>query len=186
MGGGPAEIQQAYSWGAHASNLVKVIESGHHEVKLSQKEMETIYTWIDLNGIYYPFYESAYPDNPAGRSPVTFEELNKLSELTGVQFKHLAGHQRKLGPQISFERPELSPCLHNIQADGAGYKEALAIIHKGQQRLLEIPRADMEGFEPCKEQQIQLKKYMNRLMVEKENNKAISEGKTVYDKTIKP
>ncbi len=182
IGGGPAEIQQAYSWGSHASNLVKVIENGHHKVSLSETEMETIYTWIDLNGIYYPEYESAYPDNPAGRSPLTFDELIKLGELTGVNFKPLADWQRKIGPQISFERPELSPCLKNIQMDGAGYLEALEIIKKGEQRLEQTPRADMKGFEPCEEQQIQLKKYMNRLEVEKKNNKAVSEGKLVYDK----
>lgn len=66
--------------------------------------------------------------------------------------------------------------------NGAGYLEALEIIKKGEQRLAQIPRADMEGFEPCEEQQIQLKKYMKRLEVEKENNKAVSEGKLVYDK----
>ena len=181
VGGGPAEIQQAYSWGAHASNLVKVIEDGHHKVSLSKEEMEAIYTWIDLNGIYYPEYESAYPDNPAGRSPLTFDELKKLGELTGVNFKPLADHNRKLGPQISFERPELSPCLINIQMNGATYLAALEIIKKGNQRLAQTPRADMEGFEPCEEQQIQLKKYINRLEVEKKNNKAVSEGKLVYD-----
>ena len=39
--------------------------------------------------------------------------------------------------------------------DGAGYLEALEIIKKGEQRLAQTPRADMEDFEPCEEQQIQ-------------------------------
>jgi len=181
VGGGPAEIQQAYSWGAHASNLVKVIEEDHFDVKLSQEEMEAIYTWIDLNGIYYPEYESAYPNNPAGRSPLTFDELKKLGELTGVEFGKLAGHQRRLGPQIAFERPEKSPCLSDLTPSSADYMEAVTIIKKGQQRLQETPRADMDGFMPCEEHQAQLKKYMNRLMVEKENNKAVSEGKLIFD-----
>lgn len=181
IGGGPSEIQQAYSWGSHASNIVKVLEAGHHNVSLSSDEMEALFTWIDMNGIYYPFYESAYPDNPAGRSPLTSEELSELGKLTGVEFKNLAGFTRKLGPQIAFERPELSPCLKNIQADGAAYNEALAIIKKGQSRLSETPRADMSGFQPCEDQQKQLKKYINRLEVEKENNKAITEGKLIYD-----
>lgn len=181
VGGGPSEIQQAKSWGSHASNIVKVIEKGHHDVSLSQEEMEALYTWTDLNGTYYPFYESAYPNNPAGRSPITFTELNRLGKLTGVEFKHLAAHSRKMGPQIAFERPELSPCLKNIQKDTPAYREAVAIIQKGKERLQETARADMPGFEPCTEQQAQLKKYMNRLSVEKENNKAISEGKLNYD-----
>lgn len=182
VGGGPAEIQQAFSWGSHASNLVKVLEAGHQNVKLSQSEMERIYEWIDLNAIYYPVYESAYPNNPAGRSPLTFEQLKRLGELTAVDFSKLADHQRKLGAQITFERPELSPCLKNIKMKGAEYLEALAIIETGKKQLELLPRADMEGFVPCKEQQIQLQKYNNRLAIEKENNKALSEGKLVYDK----
>jgi hypothetical protein len=182
VGGGPAEIQQAFSWGSHASNLVKVLESGHKNISLSQSEMERIFEWIDINAVYYPVYESAYPNNPAGRSPLTFDQLKRLGELTGVDFSKLADHKRKLGPQIAFERPELSPCLKEINTKSAEYMEALAIIKAGKKQLERLPRADMEGFEPCEEQKLQLNKYINRLVVEKENNKAVSEGKLIYDK----
>ncbi len=182
VGGGPAEIQQAFSWGSHASKMVKVLESGHQNVSLTQPEMERIYEWIDLNAVYYPVYESAYPKNPAGRSPLTFEQLNRLGELTGVDFGKLADHQRKLGPQIAFERPVLSPCLKNLPLNSAEYLEAITIIEAGRKQLELVPRGDMEGFKPCEEQQIQLKKYQNRLKIEKENNKAVTEGKLVYDK----
>jgi len=186
VGGGPAEIQQAYSWGSHASKLVKVIEKGHHADEITKQEMEMIYTWIDLNGVYYPEYESAYPDNPAGRSPLTFEQLDRLGKLTGVNFNHLAIYTRTLGPQISFERPELSPCLDSIQVDNTAYREALEIIRTGQEQLEQIARADMHGFVPSQEHRRQLEKYMQRLKVEEENNKAVSEGGTLFDTAIKP
>lgn len=181
VGGGPAEIQQAYSWGSHASNLVKILEEGHQDISLSEDEMEMIYTWIDLNGIYYPEFESAYPDNPIGRSPMTFEQLKRLGDLTGIDFNQLAGHQRKLGPQISFERPELSPCLEKIKKKKANYREALEIIQSGKKQLEEKPRADMEGFVPCDEHLVQLKKYMQRLEIEKANNEAVTEDKILFD-----
>ena len=38
IGGGPAPIQEPYSWGAHASKLTKVIDGNHQGVKLSPKE----------------------------------------------------------------------------------------------------------------------------------------------------
>lgn len=57
IGGGPAQIQEPYSWGSHASKLTKVIEGNHHDVKLSPKDKEILYTWMDLNGVYYPVYE---------------------------------------------------------------------------------------------------------------------------------
>jgi hypothetical protein len=70
-----------------------------------------VVTWIDLNAPYYPSYASAYPDHLAGRSPLDDQQLARLEELTGVPLRRLAGHRSNRGPQISFDRPELSPCL---------------------------------------------------------------------------
>ena len=185
IGGGPAELQQAYAWGSHPSKLIQVLEGGHQDISLSEEEMESLITWIDLNGVYYSQYESAYPENPAGRSPLSFEQLDRLGQLTGVDFGKLAGYNRILGPQISFERPELSPCLSGIKRKKS-YREALGIIQSGQRMLVEMPRADMEGFVPCEEHQIQLLKYKERLLEEKENKKAISEGKARFEASNYP
>lgn len=185
IGGGPAQLQSSYAWGSHKSNLIKVLEAGHSHVSLSKEEMETLYTWIDLNGVYYPQYESAYPDNPAGRSPLTSEQLDKLGKLTGVDFGKLAIFDRSMGPQISFERPELSPCLSGVNGKKA-YREALEIIKRGQLMLAAIPRADMEGFVPCEDHRTQLAKYRERLQEEKENNRAISEGSVRFDAASTP
>lgn len=158
IGGGPADIQQALSWGSHTSRLTEVLEKGHEGIHLTDQEWEVLYTWIDLNGVYYPEYESAYPDNPAGRSPISHDELNQLAALTGINFMALKDHNRKLGPQISFDRPELSPCLKGI-SNPADYQEALDIITRGRERLAEIPRCDMDGFVPSPVHLSMLAKY---------------------------
>ncbi|MCT4587529.1 MAG: hypothetical protein N4A71_06885 [Carboxylicivirga sp.] len=182
VGGGPAEIKQAKSWGSHASHIIEVLEEGHHGITLTKGEMRKLYTWVDLNGVYYPYYESAYPDNPVGRSPLDAEELSELTQLTGVNFNELASHNRKMGPQIAFERPHLSPCLkHFTDTTSTNYQKALAIIKKGKKRLLATPRADMPGFKPSEKQKAQLDKYMQRLNIEANNQKAINEGNLVYD-----
>ena len=49
------------------------------------------------------------------------------------------------GPQVCFDRPEMSPCLESID-DPDGRAEALAIIQAGRQSLEQLPRADMPGF----------------------------------------
>jgi hypothetical protein len=185
IGGGPAQLQPAYAWGSHKSKLIAVLEAGHHDISLSQEEMETLYTWIDLNGVYYQHYESAYPGNPAGRSPLTVEELDRLGMLTGVDFSKLAGFGRTLGPQISFERPELSPCLTGVRKQ-KHLSEALEIILRGQQRLQEVPRADMAGFVPCEQHREQLDKYNLRMEQEEENRRAISEGREYYESLNSP
>ncbi len=181
IGGGPAEIQEAYSWGSNKSRLISILEQGHQETNLSKDEMEVLCTWIDLNGVYYPEYESAYPDNPGGRSPISAEQLNKLGKLCAVDFSKLNGFTRTLGPQISFERPELSPCLASLKVGSKKYLEALEIIMKGQRQLELRARADMNDFVPCEEHQAQLEKYQQQLLIEEENNRALTEGRLIYD-----
>ena len=163
-GGGPAETMQPYTWGAHASKLTSVIDGKHHGVNLSKDEKETLYTWMDLNGVYYPIYETAFEDRPAGRSPLTFAETDELARLTGLNFGVLGDWNRKIPAQISFDRPEVSPCLDVLKNDPEKYARALEIISLGGQRLKETPRGDLESqIVVCPMQQAQLDEYNRRV-----------------------
>ncbi len=48
----------AKSVGSPASNVIKVIEKGHHNVKLSNDEWRSLVTWIDLNAPYYGDFDN--------------------------------------------------------------------------------------------------------------------------------
>ena len=182
IGAGPSDIQQPYSWGSHSSKLVEVIRKGHYDIKLSRDEFERIVTWIDLNGPYYPRYDCAYPNNLAGRCPLDNEQLKRLTELTGVPFANLAAHNQNTGPQVSFDRPCLSPCLANFEdTSNPGYIEALAIIEAGKQMLQQRPRADMPGFEACALDQQRQRNYTTRQQAEARNRRAIHNGRKLYD-----
>lgn len=182
IGGGPAAIQQAYSWGSHASKLSKIIESNHKGVKLSHKEKEILYTWMDLNGVYYPVYESSFGDNWAGRCPLTDEEVNQLCQLTGLNFGSLNGWMRKQPAQISFDRPEESPCLDVIRNDKEKMRQALAILRQGKKRLKETPRGDIEkDLVLSEKERKQLQKYAERMAEEKKNKQSIANGTKYYD-----
>ena len=182
VGGGPADIQQAYSWGSHASRLSEIIENGHENVKLSQKEKEILYTWMDLNGPYYPVYDSSFDDTMAGRCPLTNEEVNELSKLTGVNLWSLNNHRRKLTAQVSFNRPEVSPILDNIRADKDKYKRAIEILKVGKKRLKATPRGDIESkLVPCERHKTMLQKYAQRLKIQKEINEKIAKGEKQFD-----
>ncbi|MCP4375536.1 MAG: hypothetical protein GY794_05095 [bacterium] len=191
IGGGTHKHQKAYAWGAHASKIIKVIREGHPKVEgrkdvkldLSKEDLDRIVTWIDINGPYYPEYESAYPNNPVGRCPLNKAQLGKLRKLTGARF--VTGHRGR-GPQIAFERPELSPCLQKLQKDSPKYKEALAIIQAGKDMLKKTPRADMDGFKPCPEHARRLAKYHRLEALEAANRKAILNGTRHYDPVPKP
>ena len=187
IGGGTHRLQEAYAWGSHASKIVKVIRQGHPKpevrkeakLKLSAEDFNRIVTWIDINGPYYPEYESAYPDNPVGRCPLNGGQLGKLGKLTGARF--VTGNGRGRKAQIAFDRPEMSPCLQKLKKDSPQYKEALAIIQAGKDMLKKTPRADMDGFKPCPEHARRLAKYHRLEALEAANRKAILTGAKHYD-----
>ena len=182
IGGGPAQVQQARSWGSHASPLVQAIRKGHKGVKLSPEEFARVVTWIDINGPYYPTYASAYPANLAGRSPLDGTQVKRLTELTKIPFAGLASYSRKQRAKVSFDRPELSPCLAGLPDKTApAYLEALGILQAGAKVLAGRPRGDMPGFLACPVDQGRERKYAARQQEETRFRAAIVNGRKAYD-----
>jgi hypothetical protein len=95
----------------------------------------------------------------------------------------MRNHASNRGPRVSFDRPELSPCLQEFpDATDPAYREALSIIRAGQQMLLKRPRADMPGFTPCETDRRREQKYITRELIELRNRAAISNGEKLYDR----
>jgi len=144
---GPPDVLPAYAWGSHRSRLVDMLDAGHHGVKLTKAERGKIIEWIDLNTPYYPTYETAFPERPYGRSPLTFDQVHELVDVTGDRTS-IIGHSfwkrvdetRRLGTGVNFTRPELSPCLAGISAERR--ERALEIIRLGAVQLHEYGRPD--------------------------------------------
>ncbi len=187
VGAGPSETQAARSWGSHASKLVAtLLNNPRCGSSLIPEDFDRIVTWIDLNAPYYPGFASAHPDNLAGRSPLDDRQLSRLEELTGVPFRQLASYGSNRGPQVSFDRPELSPCLAQITGKtDAKYNEALALIRAGQTNLVARPEADAPGFQPCERDQWREQKYVAHQQTERGRRAAIREGTRVYDQDRK-
>jgi len=185
-GGGPAEILQAYSWGSHASPLAREIRqpttAEHRDIRLSREEFDRLMTWLDLNGVYYPTYACAYPGSLTGRCPLDSRQLGRLAQLTGIDLGRARNHQGNLGPQVNFDRPELSPCLAKFTDEhDPGRREALAMIRAGKAMLAQRPRADMPGFRPCEVDKRREEKYAARQQAEARSREAIRTGTKVYD-----
>ncbi|HOB98623.1 MAG TPA: hypothetical protein PKM43_07745 [Verrucomicrobiota bacterium] len=182
VGAGPAETLPAYAWGSHRSRLLEYLDTAHHEVNLSPEEFDRVVTWIDLNAPYYPLYASAHPRNLAGRSPLDDRQLARLEQLTGVPLRSLAAHNSNRGPQVSFDRPPLSPCLSGIGLlDYPKRQEALALIQDGRALLLERPGADQPGFVACEADRSREELYQTRRQMEQRHRTAMREGRRIYD-----
>ncbi len=182
IGAGPAALQPAKSWGALRSKLIQTLRDGHENTELTAEEMRRLVTWVDINAPYYPTYDSAYPGNRFGRSPLTLAEYNRLKELTGARFAEKHGFQGT--DPVSFTRPELSPCLGALAKGSEAYREALTILKLGQQRLQQTPRADMDGFKPNDVDQQRNAKWAARREIEQDNRAAIVAGERCYDPEI--
>ncbi len=183
VGAGPPETQPAYAWGSHASRLMKHLRTDQRcGGTLDGEDRERLATWIDLNAPYYPSYASAYPENLAGRSPLDDRALARLEELTRVPLRALASHAANRGPQVSFDRPELSPCLDGLRAGRVpAYEEGLAIIRSGAERLAARPEADRAGFRASPMDQWREEKYEARRRAEQTRRAALRNGTRIYD-----
>ncbi|MEI6891530.1 MAG: hypothetical protein V5783_05090 [Pontiella sp.] len=184
-GGGRAEIYPAKSWGSYASKLTPRLKE-HKEVSLSDQEKMRIYTWMDLNGIYYPTYESAYPENPGGRSPITGQQLKRLAKLCNLNVKLMLRHHSNPGAMISFDRPHVSPCLQTLKKGSPAYQEALSIIQTGADQLKKKPRADMPGFVAAPADQQRTQRYEELRRKENAFRAAIRDGRKLYDHDVAP
>ncbi|MDF7799602.1 hypothetical protein P4C99_09000 [Pontiellaceae bacterium B1224] len=182
IGAGPAAIQQAKSWGSHASPLMAKILSGHNSGSMTTEEIERVATWLDMNAPYYPHFSANYPNNLAGRSPLNDSQIASLKALTGKNFANMNGRNKNPGPMVCFDRPEKSPCLDALTVGAANYNSALAIIQAGQAALAALPREDMPGYYKVTELDLWHEAtWTDRMNREAMSQAAITAGVKAYD-----
>jgi len=181
IGAGPAGHLPAKSWGSHTSPLIRMLKKGHQKVRLDQESMDRLVTWIDLNSPYYPTGYSARSGPPPGRNPLTREHTKRFYLLTGLTENALHKADLFTGPKVSFDRPELSPCLASIT--NAGHRaEVLALIEAGKEALAALPRADMPGFSALHRRDEVARAHREKYTrLEEEVRAAIREGRKIYD-----
>jgi hypothetical protein len=99
--------------------------------------------------------------------------------------RQAAGHSANRGPQISFDRPELSPCLARFreQTDPA-YEEALTLIRAGAALLAKSPEADSPGFQPNPVDQWREAKYLARQQREEQSRQALRAGQKQFETAV--
>ncbi|MDP6542870.1 MAG: hypothetical protein QGH60_02700 [Phycisphaerae bacterium] len=153
LGAGPAAHMPAGTWGSRTSSLIKMLKKGHPSlpslrkemVKLDAESMDRLCTWVDLNSPYYPTTFAARPGNRPGRNPLPGNKTGRFYKLTKLTQNMIGSASYFVGQQVSFDRPEKSPCLAKLKKNPAAHAEVLAIIRAGKASLEKLPRADMPG-----------------------------------------
>ncbi|MEG0467964.1 MAG: SUMF1/EgtB/PvdO family nonheme iron enzyme [Mucinivorans sp.] len=68
-------VLRPYEYHASNSELIQMIDKGHHNVEMDQKAYQTLCKWIDLNAPYFGSFEIA------GRYKATFEQYDRRQQL---------------------------------------------------------------------------------------------------------
>lgn len=206
IGAGPDAVVEANTWGAKHSKIVRMIRNGHSGVKMPESEFAVLRAWIDLNAPYYSTEDSAYPQNPSGRSPLAFAEIQRIFELAAPEAEKIGYSKKEILEQkapfgvwknnviknriaarlyrfeiVSFDRPEMSPILKAIPKGTPAYGEALEIIRQGARRLDSKPRADMESFASSEDAKTKNKRAAALRRLEEFARKAIENGEKFFD-----
>ncbi|MDR3182482.1 MAG: hypothetical protein LBT89_06105 [Planctomycetaceae bacterium] len=211
VGGGPAKLLPAKSWGARTSKIYPYLMNpppadadGVKCGALNLKETDPaafrkVCEWIDLNAPYYPDAATSYWDNPYGRSPLSIAETQQLEKLTGQ--KIFIPSNVRSEPFYFYESETLHPrdaallklvTILNFDTPekspvieglaSSVRKEALEIIQCGSERIKLNGKNDLNGFRYCEIDAWRAEKYQQRGNREKEFRKAIVEGRKLYDK----
>lgn len=206
IGAGPDAVVEANTWGAKHSKIVRMIRNGHSGVKMPENEFAVLRAWIDLNAPYYSTEDSAYPQNPSGRSPLAFAEIQRIFELAAPEAEKIGYSKKEILEQkapfgvwknnviknriaarlyrfeiVSFDRPEMSPIFKAIPKGTSAYSEALEIIRQGARRLDSKPRADMESFASSEDAKTKNKRAAALRRLEESARKAIENGEKFFD-----
>ena len=206
IGAGPDAVVEANTWGAKHSKIVRMIRNGHSGVKMPENEFAVLRAWIDLNAPYYSTEDSAYPQNPSGRSPLAFAEIQRIFELAAPEAEKIGYSKKEILEQkapfgvwknnviknriaarlyrfeiVSFDRPEMSPILKAIPKGTPAYGEALEIIRQGARRLESKARADMESFASSEDAKTKNKRAAALRRLEESARKAIENGEKFFD-----
>ena len=72
-------VLQPYEYHANTSELIRILKKGHANVKLTDKEWRTLYTWIDYNAPDKGYFNA----NKIKDFPYQgFDQIERRTELT--------------------------------------------------------------------------------------------------------
>ncbi len=80
-------VLKPYEYHASNSELVRVLEKGHHGVKLQDQEWRTLYNWIDFNAPYHGAFTDISKAGEFDQYDRRIELANKYNNGAGVDWR---------------------------------------------------------------------------------------------------
>ncbi|MGL5620105.1 MAG: SUMF1/EgtB/PvdO family nonheme iron enzyme [Tannerellaceae bacterium] len=109
-------VMAPYEYHASTSEIVRMLNRGHHNVKLTDKEWASLYTWIDLNAPYH----SAFNANPING----FEQYSRRKELADKYNKAGVDWRKEIADYAAYlDKQEKPAPVKPEPAPQAKYKE---------------------------------------------------------------
>lgn len=135
-------VMKPYEYHASTSELIKILERGHHGVKLTDDEMKQLTTWIDLNApCHGSFVDNMVDYCPTNQYDRRIELANKYGNGAGVDWrKELSDYTAYLESKgkIVAEKPGKveKPKYKDVKTAGWPFtpEQAQAMIAQGDAR----------------------------------------------------
>lgn len=110
-------VLKPYEYHASNSELIRMLERGHKGVSLTDKEMRTLYNWIDFNAPYTGSFKTTRKTDGVEQYDRRIELANKYNNGAGVDWKKELAHyaeylknqgaitpQKPIAPKVSKDK----------------------------------------------------------------------------------
>ena len=138
-----------YEFNASNSELVQMLENGHHGVKLTDKEWKTLYNWIDFNTPYHSGFfnirdlkvgQHGY-DQVQRRKELAAKYANGMSVDWQQEIRDYAAYlEKQPKPKPVMPEPQPEPKVKTIKVKGWPFsaEEAQAMVGDDNRKTIEI------------------------------------------------
>lgn len=126
-------VLRPYEYYANNSELIRILQAGHHGVQVPEKDMQTLYTWIDLNAPYFGAFTQLdlKKEAPANQVERRMELAGKYSGVRVDWQKEIADYVAWLKEQGSNEAGVTSGITASPDKHLSAGKKAKAVRVKG-------------------------------------------------------
>lgn len=135
-------VLKPYEYHASNSELIRMLEKGHHGVKLTDEEWRTMYNWVDFNVPYSGRFQTTTKTDGKEQYGRRIELARKYNPGAGVDWKQeltdYAAYLKSRGV-VQAVRPEaITKKYANVRVSGWPFSVEEAVKQQGNKQIREV------------------------------------------------